>query len=111
MIPIWKHGRREDAFLSRIEDTISRSLQSYSPVSLGGILQLMQSAQPAAALVSEETRRTFQLRWILQTAFEITFLDFTTMLVAIQSVFATKLAILRMRKTIYHQFCRELVSV
>lgn len=42
-------------FLSRIEDTISRSLQSCTPVSLGGILQLMQSAQPAAALVSEET--------------------------------------------------------
>ena len=57
----WEHlqsletREKEDAFLSRIEDTISRSLQSCTPVSLGGILQLMQSAQPAAALVSEET--------------------------------------------------------
>ena len=53
--PYLETREKEDAFLSRIEDTISRSLQSCTPVSLGGILQLMQSAQPAAALVSEET--------------------------------------------------------
>lgn len=50
--PYLETREKEDAFLSRIEDTISRSLQSCTPVSLGGILQ---SAQPAAALVSEET--------------------------------------------------------
>ncbi len=52
--PYLETREKEDAFLSRIEDTISRSLQSYAPVSLGGILQLMQSAQPAAP-ASEET--------------------------------------------------------
>lgn len=53
--PYLETREKEDAFLSRIEDTISRSLQSCAPVNLGGILQLMQSAQSAAAPASEET--------------------------------------------------------
>ncbi len=53
--PYLETREKEDAFLSRIEDTITRSLQSCAPMGLGGILQLMQSAQPAAAPASEET--------------------------------------------------------
>lgn len=45
--PYLETREKEDAFLSRIEDTISRTLQSCAPVNLGGILQLMQSAQSA----------------------------------------------------------------
>ncbi len=53
--PYLETREKEDAFLRRIEETITRSLQSYAPVNLGGILQLMQGAQPAAAPAPENT--------------------------------------------------------
>ncbi len=52
--PYLETREKEDAFLSRIEKTITRSLQSCAPVNLGGLLQLMQGAQPAAAPASED---------------------------------------------------------
>ncbi len=53
--PYLETREKEDAFLSRIEETITRSLQSCAPLNLGGILQLMQGAQPAAAPAPEDT--------------------------------------------------------
>ncbi len=47
--PYLETREKEDAFLGRIEETIARSLQNCGPVSLGGLLQLMQGTQPTAA--------------------------------------------------------------
>ncbi len=53
--PYLETREKEDAFLSRIEETITRSLQRCVPINLGSILQLVQGAQPAAAPASEDT--------------------------------------------------------
>ncbi len=53
--PYLETREKEDAFLGRIEETITRSLQNCGPVSLGSLLQLMQGAQPAAAPAPEDT--------------------------------------------------------
>ncbi len=53
--PYLETREKEDAFLNRIEETITRSLQSCAPVNLDGIFQLMQGAQPAAVPALEDT--------------------------------------------------------
>ena len=46
--PYLETREKEDAFLGRIEEIITRSLQNCAPVNLGNLLQLMQGAQPDA---------------------------------------------------------------
>ncbi len=53
--PYLETCEKEDAFLSKIEETITRSLQSCAPVNFGGILQIMQGARPAAVPAPVDT--------------------------------------------------------
>lgn len=47
--PYLETREKEDAFLAKIEQTVQSSLQGCAPLGAGSLLQLLQSAQLAAA--------------------------------------------------------------